>query len=157
MYVCMYVFIYRGEKGGRKRGGETSMCGCLLCAPSWGPATQACALLTRNPSGDPLVCRLVLSPLSHTSQGPLSKYLYICLNISSGSLFSSGTPKTNTSVLYPLSLRASFDWFSSDLSSCSLVISSALFNLPCRQCIEFLIPVIVGFSSVIEIGFRNCF
>ena len=32
------------------------------------PATQACAL-TGDRTGDPLVCRLVLNPLSHTSQG----------------------------------------------------------------------------------------
>ena len=46
------------------------MCGCLLCTPYWGPglATQACAL-TRNRIDNPLVCRLVLNPLSHTSQG----------------------------------------------------------------------------------------
>ena len=31
-------------------------------------ATQACAL-TGNRTGDPLICRLLLSPLSHTSQG----------------------------------------------------------------------------------------
>ena len=47
------------------------MCGCLSCAPYWGPglhATQACAL-TGNQTSDPLVDRLVLNPLSHTSQG----------------------------------------------------------------------------------------
>ena len=27
-------------KGGRKRGRETSMCGCLSCAPYWGPSRQ---------------------------------------------------------------------------------------------------------------------
>ena len=46
------------------------MCGCLSHAPlpgTW-PATQACAL-TGNRTRDPLVLRLVLSPLSHTSQG----------------------------------------------------------------------------------------
>ena len=32
------------------------------------PATQACAL-TGNQTGDPLVHRLVLNPLSHTSWG----------------------------------------------------------------------------------------
>ena len=32
------------------------------------PATQAC-VLTGNQTGDPLVCRLALNPLSHTSQG----------------------------------------------------------------------------------------
>ena len=46
------------------------MCGCLLHAPRLGtwPATQAC-VLTGNQTGDPLVCRSVLNPLSHTSQG----------------------------------------------------------------------------------------
>ena len=32
------------------------------------PTTQACAL-TGNRTSDPLVCRLALNPLSHTSQG----------------------------------------------------------------------------------------
>ena len=46
------------------------MCGCLLRAPYWGPgpATQACAL-TGNQTGDSLVHRPALNPLSHTSQG----------------------------------------------------------------------------------------
>ena len=48
------------------------MCGCLLCSPTgdltW-PTTQACAL-TGNQTGNPLVRRPVLNPLSHTSQGP---------------------------------------------------------------------------------------
>ena len=35
------------------------------------PETQACAL-TGNQTSDPLVCRLVLNPLSHTSQGLMS-------------------------------------------------------------------------------------
>ena len=30
-------FFFRQGKGRRKRGRETSMCGCLLHAPSWGP------------------------------------------------------------------------------------------------------------------------
>ena len=34
------------------------------------PAAQACAL-TGNRTGDSLVCRLALSPLSHTGQGDL--------------------------------------------------------------------------------------
>ena len=47
----------------------------LLTCPSLGtwPATQACAL-TGNRTRDPLVHRLALNPLSHTSQG-LSKFL----------------------------------------------------------------------------------
>lgn len=48
------------------------MCGCRLSAPhppleTW-PATQSCAL-TGSRAGDPLVCSLAPSLLSHTSQG----------------------------------------------------------------------------------------
>ena len=35
-----YLFIFRERKGGRKRGRETSMCGCLSCTPHWGPGSQ---------------------------------------------------------------------------------------------------------------------
>ena len=46
------------------------MCGCLLHAPYWGPGTQPRHVsLTGNPTGDPLVHRPALNPLSHTSQG----------------------------------------------------------------------------------------
>ena len=36
-----FTFIFR-ERGreGRKRGRETLMCGCLSCAPYWGPCLQ---------------------------------------------------------------------------------------------------------------------
>ena len=34
------LFIFREGKGGRERGKETSMCGCLLCTPYWGPVPQ---------------------------------------------------------------------------------------------------------------------
>ena len=33
-------FYFREGNGGRKRGRETSMCGCFLCTPYWGPAPQ---------------------------------------------------------------------------------------------------------------------
>ena len=70
--LFIYVFVEREE--GRKRGGETSMCGCLSCAPlgTW-LTTQACALIG-NQTHDPLVHRPALNPLSHTSQGYFSKY-----------------------------------------------------------------------------------
>ena len=35
-----YLFILREGKGRRKGGWGTSMCGCLLSAPSWGPGLQ---------------------------------------------------------------------------------------------------------------------
>ena len=53
------------------------MCGCLSCDPYWGPGrqtTQASAL-TGNQTSDPLVHRLELNPLRHTSQGKLSLLL----------------------------------------------------------------------------------
>ena len=36
----IYLFIFREWKGGRKRGGETSMCSCLLITPYWGPGPK---------------------------------------------------------------------------------------------------------------------
>ena len=40
-YFLNILFIYfREGKGGRKRGRETSMCGCLSCVPRWGPGLQ---------------------------------------------------------------------------------------------------------------------
>ena len=35
-----YLFIFREGKGGRKRGKQTSMCGCLSCTPYCGPGPQ---------------------------------------------------------------------------------------------------------------------
>ena len=68
--IFLRFLFYFQRKGGRKRGRETSVPGCLSCAPPLGtwPATQACAL-TGNQTDDPLVHRLALNPLSHTSQG----------------------------------------------------------------------------------------
>ena len=37
-FLIIYLFLDRGE--GRKRGRETSMCGCLSRAPYWGPGPQ---------------------------------------------------------------------------------------------------------------------
>ena len=49
------------------------MRGCLSRAPYWGPGLQPRHVLGIEPS-DPLVHRLVFSPLSHTSQ---SANLYV--------------------------------------------------------------------------------
>ena len=68
-------YLFSERRGGRGKGRETSMCErdmdqlCLACPlPGTWSATQARAL-TGNLTGDLLVHRLVLSPLSHTSQG----------------------------------------------------------------------------------------
>ena len=37
--LFIYYFLERGE-GGRKRGRETSLCGCLSQALGWGPGPQ---------------------------------------------------------------------------------------------------------------------
>ena len=73
-FLSFYSFIVFWERGREwERGKETSMPGCLLHAPQLGtwPTTQACAL-TENQTEDPLVCRPVLNPQSHTSQGYVS-------------------------------------------------------------------------------------
>ena len=65
IYFFKILFILFLDRG-RKRRRERSVCGCLSLG-TW-PATQARAL-TGNRTSDPLIRRLVLNPLSHTSQG----------------------------------------------------------------------------------------
>ena len=38
LFVCLFVF--REGKGGKKRGREISVCGCLSRGPHWGPGLQ---------------------------------------------------------------------------------------------------------------------
>ena len=68
----IYLFLEREERRERNINVWLPLAHRLL--RTW-PATQACAL-TRNWTGDPLVCRLSLNPLSHTSQG-----LFILFNV----------------------------------------------------------------------------
>ena len=68
----IYLFLSRGE--GREKHKERNISVWLPhthpLSGTW-PATQACAL-TGYRNSDPLVCRPVLNPLSHTSQGAFS-------------------------------------------------------------------------------------
>ena len=77
LYLFYFILLLERGKGGWKRGRETSMCKRyidrlpLTCPqPGTRPATQACAL-TGNRTSDLSVHRLVLNPLSHTSQGDM--------------------------------------------------------------------------------------
>ena len=67
----IYLFLERRE--GREKERERNI-NVWLCPPlgTW-PAAQACAL-TGNRTGDPLVRRPMLNPLSYTSQG---KFAYL--------------------------------------------------------------------------------
>ena len=38
LFHFIYLFLDRGE--GKEKERETSMCGCLLLAPYWGPGQQ---------------------------------------------------------------------------------------------------------------------
>ena len=38
LFFFKILFIFRGGEGRRKGGRETSICGCLLHTPSWGPS-----------------------------------------------------------------------------------------------------------------------
>ena len=77
LFKRFYLFLDRGE-GVRKRGRETSMCGCTRAPPTGDLAynpVKACAL-TGNWTGDSLVHRPALNPLSHTSQDLPPFYLF---------------------------------------------------------------------------------
>ena len=69
LFVCLFACLFLEW---RERG-EKHQCVVVSHAPLLGtwPATQACAL-NGNRTGDPLVCRPALNPLSHTSQGKKS-------------------------------------------------------------------------------------
>ena len=68
VFFFLILFTERGREG--EKEGEKHECVVASCTPLLGtwPATQVCAL-TGNRTGDPLVHRPVLIPLSHTSQG----------------------------------------------------------------------------------------
>ena len=70
----MYLFLERGEGSDKERERNINVWLPLTC-PLLGtfPATHACAP-TANPTGDPLICRPALNPLSHTSQGKLLSF-----------------------------------------------------------------------------------
>ena len=65
-FKILFIFIERGREGKRERNSNVWL--PLMCPllGTW-PATQA-YVLTGNQTDNPLVCRLALSPLSHTSQ-----------------------------------------------------------------------------------------
>ena len=65
-----YLFIFRDRGREREKEGEKLDVWLPLARPQLGTqlVTQACAL-TGNRTGDPLICRPALNPLSHTSQG----------------------------------------------------------------------------------------
>ena len=82
------IYLFFRERG-RERGRETLMCqryidwlpfACLQLG-AW-PTTQTCGL-TRNRIRDLLVCRLTLSPPSHTSQGIAYTFLIRILTLMS--------------------------------------------------------------------------
>ena len=67
-FVIFYLFIFREGKGGRKRGREISMCGCLLSTTYWRPGPHPRMFPDRESNRWPLVQTLALN-LLHTSQG----------------------------------------------------------------------------------------
>ena len=82
---AFYFFLEAGREVEREGERRQSIC-CLSHAQPWTwPTTQACPL-PGNRTGNPLVHRLVLSPLSYTSQGYMTvfndKFLGLCLCIS---------------------------------------------------------------------------
>ena len=63
----LFIFRERGREGEGERNIKVWLPLRCPLLETW-PTTQACAL-TGNQTGDPLVRRPTLNPLSHTSQG----------------------------------------------------------------------------------------
>ena len=78
IFKRFYLFIFREREGREKERKRDINVWLPLTHPLLGtwPATQACAL-SGNQTSDPLVRRLVLNPLTHTSQGFFSKRFYL--------------------------------------------------------------------------------
>ena len=76
-FLRCHLFIFRREGREKERERNINVSLPLACPllETW-PASQAC-YLTGNRTTDPLLCRLALSPLSHTSQGQLGFPLVI--------------------------------------------------------------------------------
>ena len=74
----IYLFLERGEGKEKEREKNINVWLPLTCLilGTW-PATQAC-VLTGNRTGDPLVRRPALNPLSYSSQG---KFTFISIPI----------------------------------------------------------------------------
>ena len=72
----LFIYFWTEGKGGRKRGRETSMCGCLSHTLYRAPGLQPRHVSqTGNQTSSSLVHRPALNPLSHTSQGSVSEIL----------------------------------------------------------------------------------
>ena len=69
-FKILFIFIFRekGKEGEREEGKHKCVVASQYPLLGTWPATQACAL-TGNQTGDPLVPKPVLNPLSRTSQG----------------------------------------------------------------------------------------
>ena len=90
-FLIYFIFRQWGREGERDR--NISVWLPLACPPlgTWS-ATQACAL-TGNQTNDPLVCRPVLNPLSHTSQGRVyGLFMGVSLECELSDLFESLCP-----------------------------------------------------------------
>ena len=79
----LFIFRYRGREG--EREGETHQCVVASHTPPIRDLVHNPGILTGDPTGNPLVCRLMLNPLSHTSQGsvcsvfPHLRFYFACL------------------------------------------------------------------------------
>ena len=67
-FILFYLFIFR-ESRRRKRGRETSMCGCSSCTPYWGPGLQPSMCPDWESNLQPFGSQPTLNPLSYTRQG----------------------------------------------------------------------------------------
>ena len=135
----IYWLLERWERREKKREKNISVWLPLPCPHlgTW-PTTQACAL-TGNRTRDSLVCRPVLNPLSHTSQGSILHYF----------LWLKKTPPLYRSqFVYPL-----ISWWSFSLFELLIIMNNVAMNM----CVQgFLCPYAGPYSNSMFNTFRNC-
>ena len=68
----LYTFLERGKE--EEREGEKHQCVVASHVPPSGDLAHNPGMCTRNRTSDSLVLRPALNPLSHTSQGTISKF-----------------------------------------------------------------------------------
>ena len=76
-FKILFIYFQREGKGGRKRGRETSMCGCLSCIPYWNLVCKPGTCPDWESNQQPFGLQAHAQSTEFTSQGHVLKTQYI--------------------------------------------------------------------------------